>query len=283
MGFQDLVHHDRERPSLAVHSSPIIDVDTQMATGGVANVIHKVPYRFTGLYTIGCCFFILNMGLFLFNITMISLRFYHYPATFKASFLHPTESLFIPAWLISVGTILINITEYGTASGRTGAWLIETMRVMFWVYCIWAMLFSIGIYLMMWSTQTFTIATMTPVWIFPAYPLLVIGPHAGVLAYKTDGTKALDIIIGGFIFQGIGFMVSLMIYAAFIYRLFTQKLPKESALSHVNALCLLLTSLRRSQTRNVHQRRSFRLHRQRRDQYGPKLATGRTSQLHGRR
>lgn len=28
--------------------------------------------------------------------------------------------------------------------------------------------------------------------------------------------------------QGIGFMVSLLVYAAFLYRLMTQKLPKES-------------------------------------------------------
>ena len=69
---------------------------------------------------------------------------------------------------------------------------------------------------------------MTPVWIFPAYPLLVIGPHAGVLSKVTKGDRALDIIIGGFTLQGIGFMVSLMVYAAFLYRLMTNKLPKES-------------------------------------------------------
>ena len=69
---------------------------------------------------------------------------------------------------------------------------------------------------------------MTPIWIFPAYPLLVIGPHAAVLSAHTSGTRALDIIVAGWIFQGIGFMVSLMIYASFIYRLMTQKLPRES-------------------------------------------------------
>lgn len=64
--------------------------------------------------------------------------------------------------------------------------------------------------------------------IFPAYPLLIIGPHAGVLSERLSGTQALDVIVGGYVFQGIGFMVSLMIYAAFIYRLMTQKLPQES-------------------------------------------------------
>ncbi|RMY34722.1 hypothetical protein D0865_14105 [Hortaea werneckii] len=199
-----------------------------MATGGVANVIYSVPYRFNGLYTIGCIFFILNLVLFVFNVVMICCRFRYYPSTFLASILHPTESLFVPAWLISVGTILITITEYGTSDGKTGPWLFTTMRVLFWIYCGLAVLFSCGIYLVMWSTQTFTIHQMTPVWIFPAYPLLVIGPHAGILASKLHGVAALDIIIGGFVFQGIGFMVSLMIYAAFIYRLMTQKLPQES-------------------------------------------------------
>jgi len=124
---------------------------------------------------------------------------------------------------------------------------------------------------------------MTPIWIFPAYPLLVIGPHAGVLAQKTDGARALDIIVGGFVFQGIGFMassnpvllfsdassltsysiqVSLMIYAAFIYRLMTQKLPQESNTTPV-AICHdagALTLSTRSQTQHVCQYRSLWLH-----------------------
>ncbi|KAH9826829.1 Voltage-dependent anion channel, partial [Teratosphaeria destructans] len=199
-----------------------------MATGGIANVLYHVPYRFRGLYAIGCIFFLLNLALFAANVALISLRFYLYPKTFVASFKHPTESLFIPASLISVGTILLNVTEYGTAEGKTGPWLLHCMEVLFWVYCALAVVFSSGIYLIMWSTQTFTIAQMTPVWIFPAYPLLVVGPHASVLAAKLHGARSLDIIVGGFVFQGIGFLVSLLIYAAFIYRLMTQKLPQES-------------------------------------------------------
>ncbi|KAF1978466.1 hypothetical protein BU23DRAFT_549900 [Bimuria novae-zelandiae CBS 107.79] len=198
-----------------------------MATGGIANVLYTVPFRFRGLYALGCLFFILNMVLFLFNVIMISLRFYWFPKTFKASFLHPTESLFIPAAVISFGTILINISQYGV--DRTGFWLEKTMSILYWTDCGLAICFSIGIYLIMWSTQTFTISQMMPVWIFPAYPLLIIGPHAGNLAPKiSDPNKALCIILSGYVIQGIGFLVSLMIYSAFIYRLMTQKLPKEA-------------------------------------------------------
>ena len=43
-----------------------------------------------------------------------------------------------------------------------------------------------------------------------------------------DQRNAFNIIIGGFTVQGVGFLVSMMVYASYIYRLMTQKLPRES-------------------------------------------------------
>jgi len=58
--------------------------------------------------------------------------------------------------------------------------------------------------------------------------MLIIGPHAGILAAKLEQSRSLRIIVGGTTIQGVGFLVSLMVYSAFIYRLMTQKLPKEN-------------------------------------------------------
>jgi tellurite resistance protein TehA-like permease len=69
---------------------------------------------------------------------------------------------------------------------------------------------------------------MTPIWIFPAYPMLIIGPHAGILSAHLTPNESYSIIVGGVTIQGVGFLVSLMVYSAFIYRLMTQKLPKEN-------------------------------------------------------
>lgn len=74
-----------------------------------------VPFRFHGLTTIGTIFFLFDILLFVFNIAMVSLRFRLYLETFKASFLHPTESLFVPA---SVGMVRNYTYEY--LSIRTG-------------------------------------------------------------------------------------------------------------------------------------------------------------------
>ncbi|KAJ5895420.1 hypothetical protein N7495_007111 [Penicillium taxi] len=197
-----------------------------MATGGLANVFYEVPYRFRGLDMIGTVVFLINIALYFCIWGLLFTRFYYYPYTFKASFLHPTESLFVPAAVVSFGTILINISQYGPQNA--GPWLLEAVEILFWIDCILAVGFSSGIYLILWSTQTFTIAQMTPIWIFPAYPMLIIGPHAGILSAKLEQAPALRVIIGGLTIQGVGFLVSLMVYSAFIYRLMTQKLPKEN-------------------------------------------------------
>ncbi|KAJ5373812.1 hypothetical protein N7517_005818 [Penicillium concentricum] len=197
-----------------------------MATGGLANVLYQVPFRFKGLDTIGIVIFLINIALYLIIWALLLVRFYHYPYTFKASFMHPTESLFVPASIVSFGTILINVSQYGPEN--TGPWLMRAVCVLFWIDATLAVMFSAGIYLLLWSTQTFTIAQMTPIWIFPAYPMLIIGPHAGILSAKLEPSQSLPVIIGGTTIQGVGFLVSLMVYSAFIYRLMTQKLPREN-------------------------------------------------------
>ena len=186
-----------------------------------------VPFRFRGLETIGVIFFLFNMILFVVNIFLISLRFYCYPETLMASFMHPSERLFVPASVVSFGTILINISQYGLP--QTGPWLRNAVYVLFWLDATLAVVSSSVIYLLMWSTKSFTIQLMTPIWIFPAYPLLIIGPHAGILSKTLSRERSFDIIVGGFTIQGIGFLISLMVYSNLIYRLMTQKLPQESS------------------------------------------------------
>ena len=139
-----------------------------MATGGIANVLYAgeeeqqknkmycltraatVPFRFPGLDIIGTIFFLFNVVLFINNVILISLRFYLFPETFKASFLHPTESLFAPAAVVSFGTILINISQYGLY--KVGPWLNTTVLALFWIDAALAILSSSIIYLIMLVT-----------------------------------------------------------------------------------------------------------------------------------
>jgi tellurite resistance protein TehA-like permease len=75
---------------------------------------------------------------------------------------------------------------------------------------------------------------MTPVWVFPAYPLLLAAPFASNLIASAAESNAGVIINNAAIalcaitVQGTGFLISFMVCAAFLYRLMTQKLPTDS-------------------------------------------------------
>ncbi|KAL2155261.1 hypothetical protein VTH82DRAFT_2 [Thermothelomyces myriococcoides] len=74
---------------------------------------------------------------------------------------------------------------------------------------------------------------MTPVWVFPAYPLLLSAPFGGNLisaagrAGRPDGINTVPVALAAVTAQGTGFLISFMICAAFLYRLMTQKLPRD--------------------------------------------------------
>lgn len=93
--------------------------------------------------------FLFNIALYLATWALLLARFYFYPYTFRASFLHPTESLFVPACLVSFGTILINISQYGPE--HTGPWLAHAVGVLFWIDAALAVIFSAGIYLLLYD------------------------------------------------------------------------------------------------------------------------------------
>ncbi|KAK0615836.1 voltage-dependent anion channel [Bombardia bombarda] len=108
------------------------------------------------------------------------------------------------------------------------------MEAMFWIYVSASTVASAGMYLTLWSTQVFPIQSMTPVWVFPAYPLLLTAPLAANLVTAAAASNRLGSIntvavsVAAVTAQGTGFLISFMICAAFIYRLMTQKLPRDA-------------------------------------------------------
>ena len=95
----------------------------------------------------GNIFFIGNMVAYIVICILMVLRFYWHPYAFKASFLHPTESLFVPAVAVSFGTILINISQYGLS--HVGPWLNRVVETLFWFDATLAIILSISVYLLL--------------------------------------------------------------------------------------------------------------------------------------
>lgn len=120
-----------------------------MSTGGVAIVLSRVPLRFRGLTELGVIVYIFNLLLFALNCLCISLRFWVYKWTLRASILHPTESLFVSCSVLSSATIVIGAQGYGAMAGF-GEWFADMMRVLFWMYCGTVMVVTVVLHTVMW-------------------------------------------------------------------------------------------------------------------------------------
>ena len=194
-----------------------------MSTGAVAVVIAQTPNRFPGLNTIGKIFFLVDLVMFiLFNFAM-AIRFIIQPRKLTASVHHPVEGLFFGAYWVSVSLILNCMQAYAVPS--CGPWLVKTLEILFWMYCAIVLVVAIAQYYVFFHMERLNVSDAMPAWIFPIYPLLVVGPMAGTMIPSQPHTAAFDMWVGAVMLQGVAWTVALMMYSIYTQRLMSASLP----------------------------------------------------------
>ena len=195
-----------------------------MSTGALGVLLALTPNRFPGLTTIGKIAFIIDLILFVCLTAMIAARFILVPSSFYYSLHNPTESLFFGAFWVSVALILQNIELYGQP--YAGPWLTKALEICFWVYA--AIVFVVGVfqYHTLFNEEKLSVANMMPVWILPIYPFVVAGPTAGILLGSQPPSEGFPMLVGGVMFQGLGWIVAHFMYTIYIARLMTSELPE---------------------------------------------------------
>ncbi|KAG9203973.1 hypothetical protein G6514_002134 [Epicoccum nigrum] len=197
-----------------------------MSTGALAVVLGNTPNTFRGLQTIGKVVYIFDIVLFLlFNGLMIT-RFILVPRKLMASLHHPVEGLFHGTYWVSVALILNGAYVFGNPD--TGPWFAKALEVCFWMYC--GVAFTIGVvqYSMFFRMERLNVTDAVPAWIFPIYPLLVVGTLAGTILPAQPNGPSWNIFIGGVLLQGVAWVVSFLMYAIYMQRLMTGNLPSPS-------------------------------------------------------
>ena len=197
-----------------------------MSTGSLAVILYQTPHKFHGLLTIGKIVFILDLILFTLYTALVAARFTRKPDTFRRSLVDPGESFFFGSFWVSLSLVLQNISQY--AFPTCGAWLVQTLEVLFWIYFASILLVAIFQYQNLFVEENLRIADMTPAWILPIYPLLVTGPLAGVIMKQQPQRAAEAIWAAGVLAQGLGWMVSVFMYGLWTIRLLTADLPPPS-------------------------------------------------------
>lgn len=194
-----------------------------MSTCSLAVVLSQQPYTFHGLEAIGKIFFLTGLVLTICFSVAITVRFVRNPAKLPRSLHRPQEGLFFGSWWVTVA-LLLNCTQaYGVPA--TGPWLVRALEVLFWVYAGCVVCVAVFQYSTLFIAERVMVSSFMPAWIFPVYPFLVIGPLAAILIPSQPLQSALRIFIGGIMFQGLGWCVSVFMYTIYIIRLMTNDLP----------------------------------------------------------
>lgn len=200
-----------------------------MATGGIALLLapETQPHAFDGLRTIGKVVYIIDLVIFLSFCSAISYRFIRWRGTFIDSLTHPTESLFVSTLFLSMASIIAAIARYAIPS--CGPWLVVVYRILFWIYFAVTFCWAVGAYTLLYTSPALRIQDMTPAWDLPIFPFMLCGTIAASGSEHQPPYQAVPMIVGGLTAQGLGFVMSILMYASYIRRMIQYGFPGAPA------------------------------------------------------
>lgn len=116
--------------------------------------------------------------------------------------------------------------EYGVPS--VGPWLVQALEILFWAYAACALLVVVFQYHVIFDLEQLPVTHAMPAWLLPAYPFLVLGPLAAALEDTQPARASTPILIGGIVFEGLGWSVAFIMYTVYFTRLINSQLPEPS-------------------------------------------------------
>ncbi|KAL8742257.1 MAG: hypothetical protein Q9190_005234 [Brigantiaea leucoxantha] len=132
------------------------------------------------------------------------------------------------AGLTTIGTVfyildLSGMQHYGVPS--TGPWLPIAVRIIYWIYVASTFLVAVFQYFYLFTAKQLTVQSMTPAWILPIFPVMLSGTAAASIAESQPPSQCIPILVSGFTFQSLGFLVAIFLYSNYIGRMMQSGLP----------------------------------------------------------
>lgn len=196
------------------------------STGGIAILLSETPHQFHGLQTAGAVIFIFNIALFIFFCTLMTLRFKLHPHTFKKSLLRPPELYFANSFFLSIATMIICIDRFGVP--HAGPWLLVVVRVLFWIYAAVTLLYMTTMFVVGFAKSNVNPLNIHPAVFLMVFSAMLTGTVSGSIAEAQPPAQRLPIIVAGVAYQGLGWVLSLILLPWFIGRMFNSGLGPAS-------------------------------------------------------
>ncbi|KAF4986938.1 hypothetical protein FGRMN_10610 [Fusarium graminum] len=206
--------NDRAREASLIDRFSWGNFTCTQSTGGVALMLSKTPYQFRGLQTVGVVVFILNLVLFTLFTTAMVCRFVRTPSSFGKSVLKPPEAYFTGSLWLSMATIIMGIQTFGVP--HIGSWLVDVVRVLFWIYGAITLTYNVVIFVVMFSLAPFTPGSMSSPMFLMIYNTMLTGTVASVIAADQPPSQRMAILVAGVAFEGLGWILCLLFLPHFV-------------------------------------------------------------------
>ncbi|KAM0302287.1 hypothetical protein HYE67_010112 [Fusarium culmorum] len=196
-----------------------------MSAGGLSLLIHVQPHQFPGLRIIGTVLYSINLLIFTLCCIGMILRFSFNPGDLKRSVTHHREGFFLPTFFLAIASLITSTQRYAIPKDNPSySWAAQAI---FWVYIVATFILAIWQYSFLFAGHSFSLQAMMPGWLLPIFPVMLGGTVATVILDTQTHLNPLPIIFAGLTCQGLGFCVSMMMYAHMIGRLMQSGLPNR--------------------------------------------------------
>ncbi|KAK5167457.1 uncharacterized protein LTR77_007156 [Saxophila tyrrhenica] len=196
-----------------------------MTSLGLSTLLHaqEAIHDFPGLYALGVLVYMVGVIEYFLTIILKTNKALLNRRTLIKSISKPSEAMFFATfWISTFGLITAGIQYSDPAPGGN---LATTFFAIFWIWIIFALCASVGMFIMLAHINALESKDMTPAWLLPLFPLILTGVMTGSLAECLGEAQAFPVLITGLIYSGVGFLLSLPVDGIYLWRLYCAGLP----------------------------------------------------------
>ncbi|KAM5535344.1 hypothetical protein V8D89_011029 [Ganoderma adspersum] len=201
-------------------------------TGAVGLLWHNFPYAegSTPMLVFTYIFFFLNLFLFLLFNVVTAIRYFMFPRIWLSMIHHPTQSLFLATYPMSVSTLVnVAVVLLYQQGGFGGKGFLYTLWAFWWFDLFLSALSAYGIVHLMFTRQKHTLESITAGWVLPILPLLTCAGTGGILAaplLEFAASKSLTTLAVATVCASMGLALAFMLLALYLLRLILHGPPR---------------------------------------------------------
>ncbi|EMD91284.1 hypothetical protein COCC4DRAFT_128747 [Bipolaris maydis ATCC 48331] len=194
-----------------------------MSTGGLAVAIGETPHQFKGQYHISLVLYLTNFFLFLLFTLLTLFRYTQHKHHFLSAFSSPPESLFAPAFILSICVLIAGVQSLAITHGPGTPSLISLVYILYWIY---AAISLVGATLQYWLILRKNRAVpFSPAVFLAGYSCMLTGTLASLIVASQPARRHVAIVVSGVAYQGFGWCISLVALVLYISSLLEHGIP----------------------------------------------------------